>query len=449
MSIIGTIARGLVWNTLGSTVTKVIIVVNIFYILSHLSVYEYGLTELVFSVIPVLGIFLLPGIFDTIVADMSVENGRKNHGRMKGLFIQFLKLQTVLGVIAWALLFFGAPIAAQLSGNQSIEYFLRIISFTFLIAPARSAVTMLSVVTIRFVDQSLFSVVEESSKFLFLVLFLGVLHLGPAGLLYASVLAPLIAVLLYLPRTFSAYRQFSGVQALYTHRWWQLVGTHRKWSIGTSYVGSLGTVARLWIIRAMLGTEAVGLFAFAYGIIGHLTGLMPLSAVLKPIVPRYVDNATLLSRLVRGAFKIQLVNAVVFIVIGFITLPLFIHIAFPLYLDATPLVLIMLFALLPGAVGSVVIPVFAALKKQRSFFFATVFKVCVGVVLLPVMILSFGLLGVGIELGVTLFVSAVERYLRLRKLIPSLSMKLRDLVTFDNTERMLADKMFRKFFKKP
>lgn len=448
MSMINTIIRGVFWNTIGASISKVVVLVNIFYIVSHLSVYEYGLTELIFSVTTVLGIFLLPGIFDTIVTDMSVERGRNNPGRMKGIFIQFVKLQTVLCIIAWACVFLIAPIIGHLSGNESISYFLRIISFSFLVAPARAVVTMLSLVTVRFVDQSLFSTVEELGKLMFLILFLDVLALGPAGLLYSVVLAPCVSVLFYVPRTISAYKQFGGVGAVYTHRWWQLVYEHRKWSIGTTYLGSLGSAFRLWIIRLMLGTEAVGLFAFAYGILGNIAGLMPLTPVLKPIIPQYVDKIASLIRLVGGAFKIQILNALLFIVIGVLTLPPFIHYVFPQYSGAISLVLVVLLAILPSSIGSVMIPVFAAFKEQRSFFFATVFKVCVGTVLLPVLIFFFGLLGVGVEIFLTLFISAIERYRRLSRLIPGFSLNLKTLFTFDEVEKILIQTFLKKFFKK-
>jgi O-antigen/teichoic acid export membrane protein len=55
MTVTHTIGKGIAWNTVGSVVGKGVVFFNVFLVLRHLSVYEYGLSELVFSVVCVTG----------------------------------------------------------------------------------------------------------------------------------------------------------------------------------------------------------------------------------------------------------------------------------------------------------------------------------------------------------------------------------------------------------
>ena len=89
MGIIRNLGYGFAWSTSALFVGKIIAFANIFIILAHLSVYEYGLVELTFSIVATVNLFLLPGLVSTITADLGVERGRGNWGNVKALFFEF------------------------------------------------------------------------------------------------------------------------------------------------------------------------------------------------------------------------------------------------------------------------------------------------------------------------------------------------------------------------
>ena len=105
MSFIRTLGTGFAWTTAGMAVGKAVALFNIFLILSQLTVYEYGVTELVMSVVSTVGLFLLPGLAATVTTDLGVERTGREYGRMNALFSEFLTLNIALGVCAWAVLF--------------------------------------------------------------------------------------------------------------------------------------------------------------------------------------------------------------------------------------------------------------------------------------------------------------------------------------------------------
>jgi O-antigen/teichoic acid export membrane protein len=436
MSTAHIVGKGVTWNFFSTLVVKVLVLINVLVILTHLSVYEYGLSELVFSALSTVGIILLPGLTATIVADLGVERARKDYGRMKSLFHQYFLFLTVLSFTAFLIFFFGATIIAELSGNVSLEHFLRIVSFSFLVAPFRAVTLLMANVHIRFVDQAVYPLVEESTKLLVLLFCFFYLHLGLEGLLYAYVLCDAFATLVFIPRTLSGYALFKDAVSEGGKRFWELLSGHRKWSIASSYVGTLSQNMQLWIIKFTLGTEAVGLYAFASGIYSNVSSLLPFTNVLASLTPKYVDKRDQLVRLIATSSKAQFYLALIFITGAMVLLPVLVWFL-PKYLPALPLTICMLLVLLPTSVVSIFTPIFATLKRQFEFFKTMTVKLALTAVILPVMILVFGVIGIGVATVLVNILSGVERYIRLRGFLPEYRLSVGNFLKVSPAERSM------------
>ena len=295
---------------------------------------------------------------------------------------------------------------------------------------------LLASVELRYFDQALYGIVEEAAKFVCLVIFFFWLQFGLSGLLYAIVISQFVTALIYVPRSLSAYRVFGGASSGDEAAFWHIIREHRKWSIATSYVGSLGQTLQLWIIRLLLGTEAVGLFAFASGIMGQVASFLPLGNVLAPLLPRYVDKKIDFARYVRSAIKAQVLFGVLFILAALVALPVLIFI-FPKYALAVPIVTVLIWGILPASIVSVYTPAFAALKQQFAYFWSTVWKIACTAVFTPIAILLWGIPGIGLGGVLTLSVSALERTWRLKRQLPEFSLVSKDFFSLDIHERNL------------
>ncbi len=435
MSVVKKISAGVAWNTASVVIGKTVMLLNVFLVLHFLTVYEYGFSELVMSVVAMIGIVLLPGLTPSIIADMGVEKGRGNLGQMKYIFKQFFYLSATFGILAWAVLFFASKPVAEVFGNPYAAQFLQVAAFAFLIAPLRSATAVLASVMQRFFDLSFYGVIEELFKCVLLLLFVAYLKLGIHGLIYTMVLSQLLTVVAYSPRTLSAYRYFSHATEHGSIRFWNLVRAHRKWSVGASYMGTIASNSRLWIIKAMLGTEAVGIFAFAFGLYGHISSFMPLTAVITPIVPAYVDKRDQLVRILRASLKLQFIGGVIFLVSSYAGAYVFVSLIFPKYIAAVPLLYVLLLVLLPNSVVTLFNPVFTAFKEQRSMLFSNIIKLLLTIIILPPAIYLFGMVGIGVELVLTTLGNTFERYLRLKKTLPEFSFHIREVLHPDAYER--------------
>lgn len=445
MTTVGLIGRGLAWNGIGTVLAKIFAIVNVFIVLTYLSVYEYGLIELTMSVVSTIGLFLLPGLASAILVDLGIERGRGDLSRMKTLFWQFLSLNTGLGIIAWALLFFGSTVIAEITGNILIDKFFKIVSFTFLIAPLRLVSTMLPTVLMRYADQSLFTALEEFVKGVALFLLLVWLGRGAEGLLYATILAPLVTSIAYAPRTYSAYKTFGSAPMSQYVSLFELIGKHRLWSVGSSYANTMSQNMRLWIIKLFLGTEAVGLYAFAYGIFSNLVSLLPLGVVLTPLLPRYVHDIQRVARIVKASFKVQIIIALALAAVAAILTIPFVTTLFSHFYGAVPLIFLMLLALIPNSLASIITPVFAAFRAQKSIFFATLFKFILIAGTLPICIHYFGLVGAGVELMITTTILLLERQMRARVFIGGEFLLSRNLLGFDSAERDVMNLLVRRY----
>ena len=66
------IGEGLFFFISNALLLKAIGLISIFLILRQLTVYEYGVSELVFSVVALMNLFLLPGIGDLLLAEIGI-----------------------------------------------------------------------------------------------------------------------------------------------------------------------------------------------------------------------------------------------------------------------------------------------------------------------------------------------------------------------------------------
>lgn len=432
-----TIVQGVAWTATTTWLNKVVGITYVLVVLSHLSVYEYGLTELVISIPPLLSFFGLPGLEAVIMADMSTELGREKRARARYLLASYLSVRVVLGVVAFAVLFFSSHVVEAMY-NESIATMVQIVSFSFLFGPLRSAYQILFRVSLRFDLYSIHRVVEECAKLAVVFVCLVVLDLGPTAVAIGYLSTDLVAIPVFLPFFVMLWRRVLG--ELTTAGWTDPLHTlraHGKWGIMGSYLAILSQSVRLWIIKFFLGTHAVGLFAVAMGMYQNTASLFPVTQVVAPIIPQYTEKRPTMYRLINGAIKYQFTANIFAAVAMMALMPLLIHSFFPSYADSYWLYLCFLAAMLPVSFSGVFEATFFALKAQRDLFFANISFIMAVVCVLPVAIWLFGFYGIAIELFVTRVVYAAGRYRKLKQLLPDYTLRTKELLTVSDQDRLL------------
>ena len=415
---------------LGSTLT----------VLYFLSVYEYGVYKLVFAAYGLLASFLFVGIDNIILADASVDWGRKNFGRVKRLFVEYFFLKLALGVGLWIITFWGADFIGRFYG-ENIVYFLKIISFLFLISPFKALLGFTFKLNLSFLNASLLTMIEEAIKLAFVLFFFFVLGMAVDGVILAYVLGSFFSVLILFIFSPSFLSQLLKAKISSEFILADTIKKHGKWGILSNYSMDIQKNTHPWLIKFFLGTEAVAIFSVAQSLLGHAASLFPFVQVLMPTVPREIDNKERLKRIFFRGIKYGTAGFVGIAVLMFFVMPPFIHYAFPKYVSSLPVFKILLITLAFSGVANVLTSLFYAFKMQKNMFIITIwrliFMVAMAVVLFPV----FGVAGVAIEVVLTFIFFVGMRYREILKVEPGLSFNFRELFKFDSYDRALLNKI--------
>lgn len=433
-----TVGEGTFWTSAGNIILKVVYLGTLFVILRNLSVYQYGLIELILSVFALMSVFTLPGLSNVVIADMGIEKGKGNLREMKSIFLSFVRLIAILSIIPWAIVFFGAELFSAYYG-ANVEHMLQIISFLFLVTPFSAGLTVVFRVYLKFFLQVYYRFLTEVSKLILIIVMFYCFSPSPTHVVLATLVCEIVALVFILPHFLKVYRKFPKEPVIRTGLF-DLLRDHGKWGIFSTYLGSFAKNMRIWIIKLFLGTEVVGIVAVAQGLIQHTASLFPLNLILKPIIPQYVEDKPAFIRLILKGVKFQFAGFMIVGITAFLFFPPIISFVFPQYESALPLFKIMLLGLIPMSAGGAFAAAFYALKKQKNLTFAICVQTVSIVILLPISIFMFGTVGIAYEFILTGFVFQAERYLMLRKLIKGFRLRLKDLYTFDKFDCMLFRK---------
>ncbi|HEY9582892.1 MAG TPA: oligosaccharide flippase family protein [Candidatus Paceibacterota bacterium] len=426
---------GSAWTTVSNWLLKGTTILTTVLILRYLSVGEYGIVQLILSFFSFGILFNLSTFHDLFVAEMGIERAVSPE-RAKGLFLGYLSAQALFGTLLWLIFFFGASFFTP----DGTENYVRIVSFMFLLSPAREAVQLLFNVELRFRELAVFSLIEQISRFLILVVALIFLGAGISAVLLSTVLSQVVAIALVMPAFVKVYRKYK--QIVYTRvSILSILLAHGKWGLFVSYVSNFNKTLRIWLVQIFLGTEALGLYGVASNLFSHTRSILPISEVVNPIIPQYKHDPEKLSVIVNKGLKYSMLGYITLGVLGAIIFPPVIIFLFPHFTASIPLYQLMLIGLIPHSLTIILTPIFYAFRAQKSLFFAYIRRIVLTTLLLPVFIKFFGLFGIAIEFVVTALLFVLDRYMMARKLLPTMRISPRTLITFDEYDKVLLSKL--------
>ena len=415
-SIKRTAGEGAFWLGFSSIAIKIAGFLYVLLLLSQLSLYEYGLVALVLSIPPLLGLFHLAGMQPVMIADLIRFRTNNNLVALRSHLTSFLSLRLILAVFAGAGLFLSTFLFSSFFESSTL-LLVQILSISFFAGPFRALLTISYNVNSDFKLLAGFRISEEVCKLSIVALLLLVYKLGPLGVIIAYVATEYIAVLLYSFYIFW-FRKMVMDGKLFDSSWrhpFKCLAGHAKWSVLHSSVAGQGKHLRPWIIQMILGTEVVGLYAVARGLIQHTASLIPFASLITPLVPRFTDEPKQLARLLNAAVRYQAIMQLVTILSAAIVLPFILKIFFPEYFLAYPLYLALVGVLFLESISDLYETVFHALQKQKDMFWATTIRLGTVIIFLPLGCIWFGMWGIAIEAMLTQALYLYNRYYILRR----------------------------------
>lgn len=428
------IAKGSAVLSAGEIILKFTGLGSTLLILYILNLYEYGLYKLIFAAFGFLSAFLFAGIDKIVMADMIADWGQGKIGKVKRLFAEFLGVKMTLAVLLWIVSFFGAGIVEKFYGGE-IAFFLRALSFLFLILPLKGAMSFVFNMNLKFVYLSISTVIEDIMKLLFILFFHFIFQMSINGIILAYVLSAFAVFLILLPVALRLARPIFGAQADKEYVLPDIIKNHGKWGILNVYVTSVQRNLQPWLIKFFIGTEAVAVVSVARTLIGHIGSLFPLFNVLIPAVPREIRDKERLKRIFFRGVKYSTPIFAAMALFAFFTVPYFIKFVFPRYEPSLPPFNILLFMMLFFGASNVFISFFYALKMQKELFLinfsGTIFMLIAAAGLMP----ALGITGAVLQILILFALPVPMSYYFIVCKMPELAFNFSEFFKIDSYDR--------------
>jgi O-antigen/teichoic acid export membrane protein len=423
-------------------INRAIKMANTFLIVSSLSIFQYGLLQLLLSVFNLISDFLsFAGAGGVISIDIMRFRGEGREDKAKRLFLEQNGLQFFLGILVWAILFFGAPIFSFNSNNESFLNYLPLISFLFLLEPATSISKSLLNINLNFRAAASRPVIARIMQFIILLYFMIFSDLGIKEVVISMIGGSAFAVLALLTPVISAARIWKGIKCYPKFLTLGIILAHGKWAIIQQYISDTYKNIAPFLIKFFINTEAVGIFSIAQSMVSLVIDFVPLNVFKSLISLRITEKENLRKAYIYGS-KYLLFLSVIFGLGAAIFGPIAIMLLFPQYKVSLPYFHLLLFympLLVQGSLASAFLFVF---RKQKFLAFQKLLKIIVGFPLFFVLLPLFGLWGMVIHVIVLSIILLLSMLFYLYKIRPEFKPVWRDYISFTREDKYVFSRIW-------
>jgi len=413
---------------------KGITLLNSYFIISSLSVFSFGLYQLILSFISIvrgLGVNFFDGM---VTLDMRRYFNVQKRDLAKKLFQENIFFKIAAGIIMAIAVFLGADIIANLYGQQ-IASLLKWSSILLVTSAFQSLAGIFLQSVISF-SQRGFSALREILKLGLIIFFLSFYQFTISEVIIAHVIAETITTIaLSLFVFIKKYPQaFRGVTASIQPLMVPMVKTHGRYVFVSFGLKEVLQDSAPWLVKFFLNTESVALYSLAVNLTSFIQDFMPLTG-LRPILALKADNLKELAFVFTRTVKYMLWLGILFLVVSFFAVPPTIGLLFPNYLPAIPAFLAMSLSFPLYGVMKAIAIVLASLREYKTLAMRLFNEVLIlfggSALLLP----TVGVVGVGLVYLARLIERTWFLYYKLVKSRPEFRVKLKNLFVFDKTDK--------------
>ncbi len=429
-----TVAEGTLLFSVTNVVQKGTGVLSALLLANGLAVYAFGLLKLAQSTVSFANAFFFSGINSVVIAETARATGTGDRDLARRLLWQYAKTELALGAATTAVYALTAPLLARLWAPGWFTIILFGAPLIFL-GCLRMITAVLLQINLRFRLLAILKIFESVFALASLGISIFFLNASVQAVIAGYVVAQALALAAIAPPVIKIVAEFWGAPGEYL-----LLGLVKRqgiWAIAGDYLKTFSDNARLWLLAALAGVEAVAVYSLADALIGHTTSLFPLSQTLLPVVSREVGDHDRMRRVFVRIVKYHLAVFLALGVLGFTVFPFFLHLLFPKYDRSIPLYLIMLLSMPVFAVSIALNVYLTSYRMQRPLFKLVAARAGYSLALLAALGALFGALGAALESVVTSAIFMATRLSALWKQEPALRFSIREIFRFDDFDREL------------
>ncbi len=440
------ILGGVALNALEQVSTHLFSLVSFFVIVNELSLKDFGLLHLLFTVISPGTVIALMGMDRLMVADIAVYRAQKEFGRIKELVREYSVAVAVVLVLLFAVSWlFKEGISHYYDANLTPFYW----ALVFLIIG--QVVLNLTSVVFEAYERFDFSLAQKTGEALIRTIAVCSLYLWIGfslhSVLWAYVIAKCVTASVSIfgvahlfPHEAEVIREYRGILM-------NIVRKHGKWEMFSSLSLTITDNIGPWLVNFLVSTESVAIVAFAQKVSSIFGALFPVRGTLFPILSHSIATSKELAIVIATKVKkYSMMIAIVFYFGVVLFIRPVIDIFSPQYGAAVMLIDLAMLRIFIDVLTLGQSAVLYSLKKQKLNFALSLASSVMSAVSQLVCILLFGARGVILS---SLLVSFLNGAFREYVLITRLHFSLLDwkaLVRFDEHDRVLLAQLRTRLF---
>ncbi len=425
----------------GGVLSKSIGIANTIIVLSTLSLYEYGVAQLLIAAYSSLTFFMGLGS-GSVNAEFFRYIGSGNIAKVKALFYQSTVLRVVVAGVLFAALYWGGFYIFANRFSPDFASLLKVVAFFFLSNAMSLVVQPILKGAKRFKALAIRVPLERAVHLSFLIFFVFVLdNFGIKQFLFSVAFSSIVANATLLPTAWIEFKKWGAVKAEKANLLLPILTGVGKWDIARPFFGKAVALMQPVLIKLFISTEAVAIFSVAKNIVASIEDFFPIRA-LSALVQLNASNRYLAGRTLIYGTKYLAIFSIMLIVLGYAFVPILIGTFFEQYIPSLLVFRVLIWNLLLSALGVLPIVYLVAFRRQRFIFIHSAISSLMAltsyVFLLPV----FGLVGLAYERLVTPSFMLILTGVYLYRKIPELDIPWSRFVIFDHEDSALIKRVY-------
>lgn len=429
------------WELAGSGLS----LVNSFFILSSLSLHQFGLYQLILSLVGIVGGFNLDSFDGVVSVEMRHNLNKSQAATARRLFLEYTLVKILLAILLVVLVFAGAGLAANRYGDD-VGLFLKLASIVLVLEILQSLqrIFFKSVFSFAYFGAS---AVREFGKFLPLLYFF-----YASGLTLTEVMSIHVAGW-FISLLFTSFLFFKTLKA--KPNWLTdaensirgkylipaLVKVQGKWVFLRYGFARLTKNTTPWLVKLFINTEAVALYSVAVNLVAMLVEFFPVNMVPYVYLAK-IDDKKELRHLFNKSVKYIFWFGVIMSLAAFLIVPPLVGVVLPKYQPALPLFKIMMAALPIYGIYKLIKSILTVLREYRILAMRVVSEAVVLWVSLVFLLPVLGVYGAAISYIVVYLGRLSFLYPALVKNHPYLSFHIYDLLRFDRYDKDFLQRLW-------
>jgi len=428
------------WNL----VSKGIGFVNTFFIISSLSIYEYGVFQLLLATYNILSDVISTG-GGAVGNDVLRLIGGGKEDKAKRLFYEYNRWRVGLSILFFAAFFFGAPLLSFRYGPDFIRL-IQILSVLFLVEIFLLISKSILKMRLYFKEVASRSAIGKLVQLAVLAYFFFYAALGTREVLISMIAASFLSTLFQLPSLLRAYRPWRGLATPRESLLFPLLKSHGKWAILRQFASDFSNKIKPWLIKLFISTEAVGVFSVATQMVNVFKTFLPTNT-LATLVPRSLTEQARMKNIFVFGTKYLVLLGIVFVLAGWVAGPVAVGLFFEQYVVSLPFFFVLMLLLPIQSFWRIVDIYLVAFQAQKFFFFRTGLRAGLSFLSLLIFLPLFGLWGVVIhDLMIPLVMSLVSYYYLFR-IRPIFWFSFKSIFSFGTEDKIMLKNLYNNFIR--